>query len=175
MLASGSFRSPAAHMLYSDKEIIGSAEYHMCELVPDLSVFLLDAGGWGHGRSFLREAMPWMRSSISWCAVARSCSWQSSCLFQENKPKNPVIEIPTVKWKEGGLLVARPSRGLPPRDQLSIGKKKKKKKERNARPSLLPTSLVMCSPVSSGLVTKLEQVLGAEGRGRQKNRHLPPC
>ncbi len=35
--------------------------------------------------------------------------------------KNPVIEIPTVKWKEGGLLVARPSRGLPPRDQLSIG------------------------------------------------------
>ena len=22
-----------------------------------------------------------------------------------NKPKNPVIEIPTVKWKEGGLLV----------------------------------------------------------------------
>ena len=32
----------------------------------------------------------------------------------------PQIEIPTVKWKEGGLLVARPSRGLPPRDQLSI-------------------------------------------------------
>ena len=29
-----------------------------------------------------------------------------------NKPKNPVIEIPTVKWKEGGLLVARPSRAL---------------------------------------------------------------
>ena len=32
-----------------------------------------------------------------------------------------MIEIPTVKWKEGGLLVARPSRGLQPRDQLSIG------------------------------------------------------
>ena len=46
---------------------------------------------------------------------------QRSCLFQVNKPKNPVIEIPTVKWKEDGLLVARPSRGLPPRDQLSIG------------------------------------------------------
>ena len=38
-----------------------------------------------------------------------------------SQAKNPVIEIPTVKWKEGGLLVARPSRGLPPRDQLSIG------------------------------------------------------
>ena len=39
----------------------------------------------------------------------------------EQAKKTPVIEIPTVKWKEGGLLVARPSRGLPPRDQLSIG------------------------------------------------------
>ncbi len=38
-----------------------------------------------------------------------------------NKPKNPVIEIPTVKWKEGGLLVARPSRGLPAYDQPSVG------------------------------------------------------
>ena len=73
------------------------------------------------GLPFAREAMPLVQCSISWCAVARSCSWQSSCLFQVNKPKNPVIEIPTVKWKEGGLLVARPSRGLPPRDQLSIG------------------------------------------------------
>ena len=34
----------------------------------------------------------------------------SSCFFQVNKPKNPVIEIPTVKWKEGGLLVRQ---GLP--------------------------------------------------------------
>ena len=34
----------------------------------------------------------------------------SSCLFQVNKPKKPVIEIPTVKWKEGGLLVRQ---GLP--------------------------------------------------------------
>ena len=39
----------------------------------------------------------------------------------QSRAKNPVIEIPTVKWMEGGLLVARPSRGLPPRDQLSIG------------------------------------------------------
>ncbi len=39
----------------------------------------------------------------------------------EQAKKKPVIEIPTVKWKEGGLLVARPSPGLPPRDQLSIG------------------------------------------------------
>ena len=53
-------------------------------------------------------------------AQSRAAAW-CSCLFQVNKPKNPVIEIPTVKWKEGGLLVARPSRGLPPRDQLSIG------------------------------------------------------
>jgi hypothetical protein len=44
----------------------------------------------------------------------------------------------------------------------------------NARPSFLPTSLMMCSPVSSGLVTKLEQVWGAEGRDRKKNRHPPP-
>ena len=51
---------------------------------------------------------------------SRAAAW-CSCFFQVNKPKNPVIEIPTVKWKEGGLLVARPSRGLPPRDQLSIG------------------------------------------------------
>ena len=32
-----------------------------------------------------------------------------------------MIEIPTVKWKEGGLLVARPSRGLRPYDQPSVG------------------------------------------------------
>ncbi len=75
------------------------------------------------GLPFAREAMSLVQRSISWCAVARSCSWQSSCLFQVNKPKNPVIQIPTVKWKESGfkLLVARPSRGLPPCDQPSVG------------------------------------------------------
>ena len=51
------------------------------------------------------HALQLVQRSISWCAVARSCSCQSSCLFQVNKLKNPVIEIPTVKWKEGGLLV----------------------------------------------------------------------
>ena len=30
---------------------------------------------------------------------------RGSCLFQVNEPENSVIEIPTVKWKEGGLLV----------------------------------------------------------------------
>ena len=50
-----------------------------------------------------------------WCSVqsvgaqSRAAAW-CSCLFQVNKPKNPVIEIPTVKWKEGGLLVRQ---GLP--------------------------------------------------------------
>ena len=42
-------------------------------------------------------------------AQSRAAAW-CSCLFQVNKPKNPVIEIPTVKWKEGGLLVRQ---GLP--------------------------------------------------------------
>ena len=50
------------------------------------SVFLLDAGGGrGHGRSFLREAMPWMRCSISWCAVARSCLVQLFVLSEQAK------------------------------------------------------------------------------------------
>ena len=67
----------------------------------------------------LRKAMPLVQCSISWCAAARSCLVQ---LFvpSEQAKKNPVNEIPTVKWKEGGLLVARPSRGLPPRDQLEL-------------------------------------------------------
>jgi hypothetical protein len=31
------------------------------------------------------------------------------------------------------------------------------------------------SPVSGGLVAKLELVWSAEGSGRKKNRHHPPC
>ena len=100
----------------------GSPVTPSCNTDGVVPVFLI---GWlaegADGLPFAREAMCLVQCSISWCAVARSCSWQSSCLFQVNKPQNPVIEIPTVKWKEGGLLVARPSRGLPPRDQLSIG------------------------------------------------------
>ena len=65
----------------------------------------MPAGARGDVLPFAREAMRLVQCSISWCAVARS-----SCLFQVNKPKNPVIEIPTVKWKEGGLLVRQ---GLP--------------------------------------------------------------
>ena len=39
--------------------------------------------------------------------------FKSSCLFQVKKPENLVIESPTVKLKEGGLLVrARPSHGV---------------------------------------------------------------
>ena len=49
------------------------------------SVFLLDAGGWGNDRSFWREAMPWMRCSISWCAVARSCLVQLFVLSEQAK------------------------------------------------------------------------------------------
>ncbi len=56
--------------------------------------------------------------------LVRSCAQllvAEELFVPREQAKNPVIEIPTVKWKEGGLLVARPSRGLTPCDQPSVG------------------------------------------------------
>ncbi len=67
-------------------------KHDMTVLDAESPVFLLVMGvGWSWPADFFEPAKPWVRCSISWCAVAMSCSFQSSCLLQVNEPKNPVI------------------------------------------------------------------------------------
>ncbi len=40
-------------------------------------------------------------------------------MFQVNEPEKSVIKIPTVKWKEGGLLVGARTFWPPAKDRLA--------------------------------------------------------